>query len=298
MVDPARLKFLGTQCPGQRAEPRRDGVGAEAVSVDPRSPAPRDDEPSAAPRLGAHAPEVVLPPGRGVDDREMAVGAPWDASGVRDPHAQTLDGAGPPGSGAVDDEQRVVGVAEVDRASGVLRRAGIAGKQESRLSKITPQGFTEVMLVNALGPLRIADGFLDLVTRDGIVAVVSSGLGSIADNDSGGYEPYRMSKAALDMGLRSIAARRRDKRTWLAVDPGWVQTDMGGAQATLTIDQSIPSLTDMLEARRGSNAMAFVNYRNEELIPPVFSGHEPRHFAFLASGRAAGPRGRLAAVSV
>ena len=66
------------------------------------------------------------------------------------------------------------------------------------------------------------------------------------------------------MGLRSIAARRSDKRTWLAVDPGWVQTDMGGPSATLTIDQSIPRLTDMLEARRHSGGVAFVNYANEE----------------------------------
>src|SRR5690349_20083208 len=103
MVDAARLELLGAQRSGQRAEPRRDGVGAEAVSVDPRPAAPRDDERSAAPRLGMHAPEVVLPPGRGVDDREMAVGAARNASRVRDPHAQALDGTGPPGPGAVDD---------------------------------------------------------------------------------------------------------------------------------------------------------------------------------------------------
>ncbi len=148
----------------------------------------------------------------------------------------------------------------------LLVNAGIAGKQETRLSQITPEGFTEVMLVNALGPLRIADGFLDLVTRDGTVAVVSSGLGSIAGNDSGGYEPYRMSKAALDMGLRSIAARDgARRRTFLAICPGWVSSDMGGRSAPLTPQQSASAITDTLAARQGSGGVVFVDHNNAAL---------------------------------
>ncbi len=142
--------------------------------------------------------------------------------------------------------------------------AAIAGPTDLPIGQVEPDVFTEVMLVNALAPLRIADRYADLVTPDGTIAVMSSSLGSIALNTSGGFEAYRISKAALDMGLRSIAARRSDKRTWLAVDPGWVQTDMGGPSATLTIEQSIPRLADMLEQRRHSGGMAFVSYANEE----------------------------------
>jgi NAD(P)-dependent dehydrogenase (short-subunit alcohol dehydrogenase family) len=149
----------------------------------------------------------------------------------------------------------------------LLINAGIAGKQESCLSQITPEGFTEVMLVNALGPLRIADGFLDLVARNGTVAVVSSSLGSIADNDGGGYEPYRMSKAALDMGLRSIAARDgARRRTFLAICPGWVSSDMGGPGAPLTPKRSATGIADMLAARQGSGGVAFVDHDNQ-LLP-------------------------------
>jgi hypothetical protein len=65
------------------------------------------------------------------------------------------------------------------------------------------------------------------------------------------------------MGLRSIVARRAgDGRTYLAVDPGWVRTDMGGPDATLSIDESIPALVDMLDKRGGKPGMAFVNYQN------------------------------------
>ena len=142
--------------------------------------------------------------------------------------------------------------------------AAIAGPSTVPIGEVTSDAFTEMMLVNVLAPLRIADRYADLVAADGTIAVMSSSLGSIALNDNAGWEAYRTSKAALDMGLRSIAARRRDKRTWLAVDPGWVRTDMGGPNATLTIDQSIPSLADMLETRRRSGGVAFVNYKNDE----------------------------------
>jgi NAD(P)-dependent dehydrogenase (short-subunit alcohol dehydrogenase family) len=142
--------------------------------------------------------------------------------------------------------------------------AAIIGPSTEPIGEVQPDAFAQMMLVNVLAPLRIADRYADLVEPEGTVAVMSSGLGSITLNTSGGYEAYRTSKAALDMGLRSIAARRRDLRTWLAVDPGWVQTDMGGPSATLTIDQSIPSLVDMLESRRRSKGVAFVNYANKE----------------------------------
>jgi NAD(P)-dependent dehydrogenase (short-subunit alcohol dehydrogenase family) len=142
--------------------------------------------------------------------------------------------------------------------------AAITGPSDRPIGEVEAEPFTELMLINVLAPLRIVDRYADLVTPDGTIAVMSSSLGSIALNENGGWEAYRTSKAALDMGFRSIQARRGDARTWLAVDPGWVQTDMGGAQATLTIDQSIPSLADMLEARKGSGGIAFVNYQNRE----------------------------------
>lgn len=142
--------------------------------------------------------------------------------------------------------------------------AAIAGPSYGPIGEAEPEPFAEMMLVNVLAPLRIVDRYYDLITPDGTIAVMSSSLGSVALNEGGGIEAYRTSKAGLNMGFRSIHARRGGKQTWLAIDPGWVQTDMGGAEATLTIDQSIPSLVDMLEARKGTGGMAFVNYQNHE----------------------------------
>jgi NAD(P)-dependent dehydrogenase (short-subunit alcohol dehydrogenase family) len=126
--------------------------------------------------------------------------------------------------------------------------------------------FTQLMLTNALAPLRLVDRFADLVPASGMIAVMSSGLGSIAANEHGGTELYRMSKAALNMGLRSLAIRRAaEGRTYIAAHPGWVRTDMGGAQAALSIEESIPRLADTLAQRSGSGGIAFVTYDNREL---------------------------------
>lgn len=143
--------------------------------------------------------------------------------------------------------------------------AAIMGPSLVPIGEVEPDDFAEMMLVNVLAPLRIADRFADLVAPGGTIAVMSSSLGSIAQNQGGHWEAYRTSKAALNMGLASIAARRNDGRTYLAVDPGWVRTDMGGPDATLSIEESIPNLVTMLERRAGQGGLGFVSYRDIDL---------------------------------
>ena len=143
--------------------------------------------------------------------------------------------------------------------------AGISGPVTLPIGAVEPDAFTELMLVNALAPLRIIDRLADSLAPDGTAAVMTSGLGSITNNN-GGWEAYRMSKAALNMGFVSLAQRRRTGRqAWLTVAPGWVRTDMGGPGATLSIDQSIPGIADLLERRHGSGTTAYVNYEGREL---------------------------------
>jgi NAD(P)-dependent dehydrogenase (short-subunit alcohol dehydrogenase family) len=142
--------------------------------------------------------------------------------------------------------------------------AAIMGPSTVPIGDVDPAEFAQMMTVNVLAPLRIADRFADLVTLAGSIAVMSSSLGSIGLNSSGSWEAYRTSKAALNMGLASIAARRNDRRTYLAVDPGWVRTDMGGPGATLSIEDSIPNLVTMLEHRAGKGGLAF-NYQDRDL---------------------------------
>ena len=91
---------------------------------------------------------------------------------------------------------------------------------------------------------------------------MSSSLGSVALNETGGWEAYRGSKAALNMLMRSYAARHlNDKRSLALVDPDWVRTEMGGDDATLSIEQSIPGVVDNLTAQRGKPGLRYFDYK-------------------------------------
>lgn len=140
--------------------------------------------------------------------------------------------------------------------------AGIASDAETPIGQISAEAFAEVMINNALSPLRFIEIFHDLVRSDGTIVAMSSGLGSVANNTEGGWESYRASKAALNTLLRSYAARQiDDTRTYLLMDPGWVRTDMGGPQATLGVEESIPRVVDVVEAQAGKGGLRFLNYQ-------------------------------------
>jgi NAD(P)-dependent dehydrogenase (short-subunit alcohol dehydrogenase family) len=126
------------------------------------------------------------------------------------------------------------------------------------------QAFFQVMATNVLGAMNVVRAFSRLMADDGALAVMSSGLGSVAGNTSGGWEPYRSSKAALNQALRSFAAEH-DDAPWsvTAIAPGWVRTDMGGAQAPLDVETSTRGVADVLEGRRGARGCAFLDYQGQ-----------------------------------
>lgn len=129
---------------------------------------------------------------------------------------------------------------------------------------VSTETFTDLMVTNALSPLRVVEAFQDLVTPDGTIAVMSSRQGSITLNDNAGHEVYRASKSALNQLMRSFAARHaNDPRTLLLLCPGWVQTALGGPGAPLSIDESIPGVVNTLEKHAGEGGLRFVNYQDQ-----------------------------------
>jgi NAD(P)-dependent dehydrogenase (short-subunit alcohol dehydrogenase family) len=117
------------------------------------------------------------------------------------------------------------------------------------------------MVTNALSPLRVIEALQDLVEPAGTIGVMSSGQGSVANNERGGHEVYRGSKAALNTFMRSYAARHAgERRTLVLMAPGWVRTGLGGPGARFTVDESIPNVVKTIDALEGSPGLHYVDF--------------------------------------
>ncbi len=143
----------------------------------------------------------------------------------------------------------------------LLVNAGVKNDDGQTIADVSTDEFVRVMVTNALSPMRVIEAFQDVVSTSGAIAIMSSGQGSVSNNENGGYEVYRASKAALNTLMRSFAARHRDdSRTLLLLAPGWVRTDMGGPGARLSIEESIPNLVKMIEAQSGKRGLQYLDY--------------------------------------
>jgi len=148
-----------------------------------------------------------------------------------------------------------------DRFGLLFVNAGVKNDDRETIADVSTEEFVRVMVTNALSPMRVIETFKDLVLPTGAIAIMSSGQGSVSNNEAGGYEVYRASKAALNSLMRSFAARHRDDpRTLLLLAPGWVRTDMGGPAARLSIQDSIPNLVKVIDSQEGKVGLQYLDY--------------------------------------
>jgi len=118
------------------------------------------------------------------------------------------------------------------------------------IGKVSTEEFNQVMLTNVLGPMRVLEAFEDLVLTNGLIGVMSSGQGSISNNQKGMREVYRASKAALNMLVKSFAVREQNTaRSIVLMAPGWIRTGLGGDQAPFTLEETVPDIVNVLLAQ-------------------------------------------------
>jgi NAD(P)-dependent dehydrogenase (short-subunit alcohol dehydrogenase family) len=144
--------------------------------------------------------------------------------------------------------------------------AGVKNADGETIADVSTDEFIRVMITNALSPMRVVETLQDLVRPSGTIGIMSSGQGSITNNENGNYEVYRGSKAALNMFMRSFAARHADDpRALLLMAPGWVRTDMGGPEARLSIEESIPNLANTIDAQAGKASLQYLDYLGRKI---------------------------------
>lgn len=150
----------------------------------------------------------------------------------------------------------------------LVNNAGVSGQKEEGLRRLDLSDVAYTYEVNAIGALRMVKNLLPLLRKgcDPRIVNVTSRMGSIADNTSGGWYAYRMSKAALNMATKNMALELADKGiAVLALHPGWVRTDMGGAQAPLSVEEAVRGMIRRIEDLSLAGSGRFIDQAGEEI---------------------------------
>jgi len=149
----------------------------------------------------------------------------------------------------------------------LLNNAGIPGPRGQPIADIRDEDWLEVLRVNAIAPLRVASALADNVAKSKmrLMVFISSQLGSIA-RAGAGWHPYRMSKAALNAGVRVLSLELAGRGiTCVVFHPGWVRTDMGGPGAALDPATSIAGMRAVIARLKPSDNGRFLNYDGAEI---------------------------------
>lgn len=150
----------------------------------------------------------------------------------------------------------------------LLNNAGIYGPKGCGLGDIDFDAWEDVLRTNVLAPMRVAQCFVPHVARSEkrCIATLSSKMGSMADNSSGGSYIYRSSKAGLNAVMKSLAHDLTPQGiTSIILHPGWVRTDMGGANGLIEAPESVRGLRRVIGEASLQSSGCFFNYDGSEI---------------------------------
>ncbi|XP_026670935.1 uncharacterized protein LOC108626842 isoform X1 [Ceratina calcarata] len=161
----------------------------------------------------------------------------------------------------------------------LFNNAGVSSKF-TRLGLVKEEQLTQMYFVNTVAPILLTKAFLPLlklaannyedkskmnINRSAVINM-SSTLGSIADNQSGGFYPYRCSKAALNAATKSMSIDLKDDGILvICLHPGWVRTDMGGSTAPMDVDTSITNILNTLSSLTEENTGSYIQHDGKVL---------------------------------
>ncbi|MBH3427491.1 SDR family oxidoreductase [Pseudomonas alkylphenolica] len=144
--------------------------------------------------------------------------------------------------------------------------AGIMGPGDQNAERAKLADVGDLFMTNAVSPIRVAQRFNPQLRNDGVLAFMSSILGSIAIPDGSEICLYKASKAALNSMINSFVTLNQPTQTVLAMHPGWVKTDMGGENAEIDVLTSTRGMVEQINAKAGKGGLHFINYKGDSLI--------------------------------
>jgi NAD(P)-dependent dehydrogenase (short-subunit alcohol dehydrogenase family) len=145
--------------------------------------------------------------------------------------------------------------------------AGVTGGRADTASTVSRDAMAQLFWTNAIAPIRAGRVLLPLVREGGSIGFMTSILGSVGGRTHGYAELYSASKAALNSLSRGFAVQDVGSRAVavLNLHPGWVKTEMGGAAATLTVQDSVAQMRRTLSRLDASHRGAFINQEGQTL---------------------------------
>ena len=148
----------------------------------------------------------------------------------------------------------------------LLNNAGIYPDRGEPLPQLSADAMLKAFDVNTIGPIRVVQHLLENLkqAKEPVIATLSSKVGSIADNRSGGSYAYRTSKTAMNMVNTNMSLELKDV-ICVVLHPGWVATDMGGQSAPTSIEESANGLYRVITKLTKADSGAFIDFQGKQL---------------------------------
>ena len=163
--------------------------------------------------------------------------------------------------GQIDDLSKKLSNTSIDV---LINNAGVYDDNRTNsFGQLDYQAWSHSFLINTQAPMKMAEAFLPQIQRSDnkLIVNISSLMGSLADNGSGGSILYRSSKAALNAAMKSLSIELKGQGIGvLILHPGWVQTDMGGANALIDSKTSVGGMCAMIEQFTPAQSGTFIKY--------------------------------------